>query len=268
MIHLGQYIPGESPVHRLDPRVRIISTVVMSLLILWGEIPSLVLCTVLVLSTVRASNLRFRHLATSLKPIRIFLLIFFCIHLFLGNGKSIAFFSLGPVVLTYEGFYTGMIVVWQFSLLIWGSSILTATTSPSGIVSGLERLMKPLQIFAVPTHDLALMVSIALRFVPTFLVELERIKEAQIARGADFRSRGLIKRTRTSVGLLVPLFLSFVRRADDLVIAMEARGFSSGPRTSLVEMQMKRVDYEVITVMALLSAFHVLHTFFPHISQW
>ncbi len=263
MVHLGQYLPGESAIHRLDPRVKIVSTIVMSLLILWGETPSLMLITLLVLFAVRASGLPFRHLVTSLKPVRFFLLLFFFLHLFLGEAESIASLSWGPISFTYEGLYKGLTVVWQFSLLIWGSSILTATTFPSGLVKGLERLLRPLRKIGVPSDDLAFMVSIALRFVPAFLEELERIKEAQTARGADFRCGGPVRRTRAAAGLLVPLVLSFVRRADDLVIAMEARGFRSGPRTSMNEMQMTRVDYAAITIMVLLSGFHILHGVWP-----
>jgi len=258
MVHLGQYFPGDSVIHRLDPRVKIVSTIVMSVLILWGEIPSLMLITFLILFAVGASGLPFRHLIISLRPVRFFLLIFLFLHLFFGEGVHIASVSWGPFSLTLEGLYRGLTVVWQFSLLIWGSSILTATTFPSGLVSGLEKLLRPLKKIGVPSHDLALMVSIALRFVPTFLEELERIKDAQKARCADFRSGGPVGRTRAAAGLLVPLVLSFVRRADDLIVAMEARGFRSGPRTNMNEMQMARADYAAITVMVLLTVFYIL----------
>ncbi len=259
MDHLGQYIPRESTVHRLDPRVKIVWTIVMSVLILWGDALSLVPITFVVVFAVRASGLLFRHLLTSLRPVRFFLLLFLFLHLFFGGGEPIASLSWGPVSLTREGLFRGLTVVWQFSLLIWGSSILTATTLPSGLVSGLEKLLRPLNKIGVPSHDLAVMVSIALRFVPVFLEELERIREAQTARGADFKSGGVVRRTRTASGLLVPLILSFVRRADDLVIAMEARGYGSGPWTSMDEMRLTKPDYAVIAVMLLLSGLLVLH---------
>jgi energy-coupling factor transporter transmembrane protein EcfT len=263
MTHLGQYVPGESVIHRLDPRVKIVSTIVMGVLILWGDMPSLVLITLLLMFGVRASGLPFRHLLSSLRPVRFFLLLFLFLHLFLEHGEPIAFLSWGPICVTWEGLYKGVTVVWQFSLLIWGSSILTATTSPSGLVNGLERLLRPLKKIGVPSHDLAIMVSISLRFVPAFLEELERIRDAQTARGADFKSGGVVKRTMTAAGLLVPLILSFVRRAEDLVVAMEARGYGMGPRTYMYEMRMTRGDYAAITIIILLSGFHFLHGVYP-----
>jgi energy-coupling factor transporter transmembrane protein EcfT len=149
---------------------------------------------------------------------------------------------------------------WQFTLLILSASILTMTTSPTELVSGIERLLRPLKALRVPSHDIAIMISIALRFVPTFLEEIDRIKEAQMARGADFKSGPFIRRVKSAASLSVPLVLCALRRADELATAMEARGYSRGPRTYMRELSMARSDYVAVAVMVSMTGLHFFQT--------
>jgi energy-coupling factor transporter transmembrane protein EcfT len=247
----GQYIPGDSVIHRLDPRVKIISTVLLSILILRGPVPVWTVLTLFLLFQAAAAGLPFGYFITSLKPVRFFLLLFFVLHLLFTRGDTIGPLSWWVVSVTYQGLSKGITVVWQFSLLIWSAALLTATTSPSELVMAIDRLLSPLRKLGVPCDDIAPMVSIALRFVPVFLEEMEKIREAQAARGADFRSGSPLKRARTASGLLFPLILSFVRRAENLVGAMEARAYASGPRTYMKELRMTGIDYAALAVTML-----------------
>ncbi len=257
-MHIGQYIPGASLIHRLDPRVKIASTVVLSILSLKGGVSTLVLISMFMTLLVPLSHSRATHMARAFRPVLIFFVLLFSLHLFFTKGNPIPPFPPWPVTVTYEGLYKGLVVIWQFALLILGASFLAMTTSPTALVSGMERLLRPFQKIGVPSHDLALMVSIALRFVPTFLEEIDRIKAAQMARGPAVGSGPLQRRIRSTVSLLPPLMQRAFQRADDLVSAMEARGYRRGPRTYMTELCMGRADYAAIAVVALITGVHVM----------
>jgi len=249
----GQYIPGDSLIHRVDPRVKIFATILLSISILRGAVPAWTALTVFFLAMFAVAGLRLRDVAAALRPVRFFLLLFFVLHLVFTPGEIIRPLSWGGISVTYQGLSQGGIVVWQFSLLIWSAAILTATTSPSELVMAIERLLGPLRKIGVPCHDIAMMVSIALRFFPVFLEEMGKIKEAQEARGADFKAGGPVRRAKAASGLLVPLLFSFMRRAEDLAVAMEARAYASGPRTSMNELRMRGVDYAALGVTLLVA---------------
>jgi len=249
MYTLGQYIPGHSCIHRLDPRVKILSLLVLSVLMLSVKAPEGISLTLLILGVYYLCGLSPRRLMLALKPVFPVLVLLFLMHLFFSEGKPIL--ASLPAV-TYEGLYRGGLVVWQFTALVSAGAILTMTTSSSDLVSGIERLLRPLRFLRIPSHDIAIMISVALRFVPTMLEEVERMKEAQVARGADFASGGLVKRLRKMASLVIPLILCTFRRADELALAMEGRGYQRGPRTYLRELKFSRADY---AALLLVSAF-------------
>lgn len=251
----GQYMPGDSVIHRLDPRVKIIATILLSISILRGTVPAWIELTVFLLTMFVGAGLPLRDMVTTLRPVRFFLLLFFLLHLLFTPGEAIGPLSWGGISITYQGLSRGAIVVWEFCLLIWSAAILTATTSPSELIMAIDRLLSPLGKIGVPCHDIATMVSIALRFFPVFLEEIERIREAQEARGADFKSGGPLKRAKASAGLLVPLLFSFMRRAEGLAVAMEARAYLRGPRTYMKDLRMSVVDYATIGVIILVTGF-------------
>ena len=257
-MHIGQYIPGDSLIHGLDPRVKIGSTIVLSILILRGGVLAEALVSAWLAALIPCSGLAVRHLIRAFKPVFVFFALLFFVHLFFTGGDPIPPFPPWRVTATYEGLYRGLVITWQFALLIWSAAILTLTTSPMQLVSGIERLLRPLNCVGVPSHDMAMMVSIALRFVPTFLEEIERIKTAQTARGAAFGSGSLIRRIRAAASLLLPLILRTMQRADGLVVAMEARAYQRGPRTYMKELSMGRADYAAVLVMTIFTAVHLV----------
>ena len=181
-----------------------------------------------------------------------FLGLLFVLHLFFTEGKAVPPFPLWHITITYEGLYQGFLISWRFFLLLLAASFLTMTTSPSELVSGIERILRPLKIIRLPSHDIAIMLSIALRFLPTFLLEIERIKEAQTARGADFRTGTLYQRALTFRALVMPLIVNTLRRADELATAMEGRGYKRGPRTYMRELRLAWNDNIAVVVMVLL----------------
>ncbi len=240
---LGQFIPGDSPIHRLDPRVKILSVLLLSIVILnAGAVESLVI-TAFLLAAVALSGLSPGRIAAALKPLAWFFVMLFCLHLFFTEGRPV--FPALPAV-THEGLDRGVAVTWQFVALVVSAAVLTMTTAPSELVGGFEKLLRPFNRLGVPSHDIAIMVSVALRFMPTLLEEVERVREAQVARGADFGSGGLIRRLRKMATLVIPLILSTFRRADELALAMEGRGYHRGPRTYLRELKFTRVDYAAL----------------------
>jgi energy-coupling factor transporter transmembrane protein EcfT len=247
MYTLGQYIPGHSCIHRLDPRVKILSLLVLSVVMLGVEALEGIFLTLLILGVYYLCGLSPRRLMLALKPVFPVLVLLFLMHFFFSEGQPIL--ASLPAV-TYEGLYRGGLVVWQFTALVSAGAILTMTTSSSELVSGIERLLRPLRFLRIPSHDIAIMISVALRFVPTLLEEVERMKEAQVARGADFASGGLVNRLRKMASLVIPLILCTFRRADELALAMEGRGYQRGPRTYLRELKFSRSDYTALLVVS------------------
>jgi len=250
-ITIGQYIPGNSIVHRLDPRTKIIITLAYMILLFalnnfYGYIfpvGFLILATIL-------SRIPVRYLVKGLKPLIFIITLTFILNSFMIKGRVI--YELGPLDITYEGLLQGAFMAIRLILLITGTSLLTLTTSPISLTDGIERLLSPFKKIGVPAHELAMMMTIALRFIPTLLEETDKIMKAQMARGADFESGNLINRAKNLVPLLVPLFISAFRRADDLAMAMEARCYRGGEnRTRLKELKMTFLDIATFAVFVL-----------------
>jgi len=249
-ITIGQYYPTNSILHRLDPRVKLIGTFAFIIsLFLFKSLYGYIAVTIFLFSIIKISKVPFRFIMKGLKAVIILLLFTVTFNLFLTPGKEI--FRWEFIRITVEGIQTAAFYGIRLTYLIIGSSLMTFTTTPNHLTDGLEKLMWPLRRIRVPVHEIAMMMSIALRFIPILLEETDKIMKAQMARGADFESGGILKRAKSLIPLLVPLFVSAFRRANDLAMAMEARCYRGGEgRTKMKPLHYHGRDY--ITFLVLL----------------
>lgn len=226
-ITIGQYYATDSPLHRLDPRVKIAGTLlyIISLFLVHHYI-GLVVAALIFGMMVRMSNVPFRFIVKGLKPIMMMLVFTALLHLFCTPGKAI--FSLGVLHITIEGVQKCIFLTVRLTLMMIGSSLMTLTTTPNQLTDGIERMLGPLRKLHVPVHEFALMMSIALRFIPILMEELDKIMKAQLARGADFESGNFLHRLKNMLPILLPLFASAMRRANELAYAMDARCYHGG----------------------------------------
>jgi biotin transport system permease protein len=248
MYNLGQYIYGDSPIHRLDPRIKVLSVIALSVMILKANLFNALLITTFIALTGATATLKVRYVADALKPLMPFLFVLFFLHLLFTSGRPI-FEVLPGITATAEGLRKGLMTTWQFAALVAGASILTLTTSSSELISGIERLLRPFGRIGIPSHDIAVMISLALRFVPTLLEEAEKVKKAQLSRGADFGRGTVPRRIKAISSLAVPLVAGSFRRAEELAKAMEGRGYERGPRTYLKELRLAPSDYRASAIM-------------------
>lgn len=257
-ITLGQFFPANSLLHRLDPRVKIVSLIAYIVLIFCAfNFYALALMGATVLAIVIMSRVPLKMYLKSLKVIIIIVLITSVLNLFYGTGEPIAQWWIFKI--TWAGIHNAIFVCVRIICLILLSSALTFTTSPTDMTDALERLMKPLKIFHVKVHEIAMMMSIALRFVPTLLEETDKIMAAQKARGADMESGNFIARIKALVPVLIPLFVSAFRRAYELAVAMECRCYQGGAgRTRMKQLHMSGRDAGCIVFGLLLIAGVVL----------
>ena len=242
-ITLGQYYQTESIIHRLDPRVKLAGTLtfIVSLFLFQNYFGYLVAAVFLALVIV-LSHVPFKFMIRGMKAIAFLLVITVGFNLFLTPGEPLM--TLWKLTITQEGLKTAFNMALRLVMLIIGSSIMTLTTTPNNLTDGMEKSMKFLKIFHVPVHEVAMMMSIALRFIPILLEETDKIMKAQIARGADFESGNLVKKAKALDPLLVPLFISAFRRANDLAMAMEARCYRGGEgRTKMKPLVYKKRDW-------------------------
>lgn len=265
-ITLGQYFPADSVIHRLDPRVKILSLIAYIILVFCTfNYVSLALMAAVVLMIVILSKVPLKMYLKSLKVIIVIVIITSLLNLFYGTGEPI--FQWGFIKVTWAGIHNAIFVCVRIICLILSSSVLTFTTSPTDLTDALERLMKPLTIFHVKVHEIAMMMTIALRFVPTLLEETDKIMAAQKARGADMESGNLITRVKALVPILVPLFVSAFRRAYELAVAMECRCYRGGEgRTRMKQLHLATRDYLSIVFTLLVIAGVVLLNVFVNIT--
>lgn len=235
-ITLGQYFPGNSFLHHLDPRAKILATMIFIVAIFFADsLAAYGIVTAFVVVNFVISRLPAKLILKSLKPLWIIIIFTMGIHVFSTPGEI--WWQYGILHITKEGVYQGSLMTARLVFLIVFSSLLTYTTSPIVLTDGIEHLLNPFKRIGVPAHELAMMMTIALRFIPTLLEETNRIMKAQTARGANFTSGSLIQRGKNMIPLLVPLFVSAFRRADDLATAMEARCYRGGEgRTRMNEL--------------------------------
>ena len=248
-ITLGQYFPGESPIHRLDPRAKLVAmTCYIVALFLGRRLVTYGILLLALAAVVKVSTVKPRALVRGLKPV-VFILVFTAVlNIFYTPGQTLASFWIFTI--TREGIVHAFFMVVRIVMLITCTFLLTYTTSPLALTDGLESLMGPLKKIRVPVHELSMMMSIALRFIPTLIEETDKIMSAQKARGADFDSGSLIQRAKALIPLLVPLFISAFRRADELATAMECRCYHGGEGRT----RMKQLHYRPGDLLFMLGA--------------
>ena len=250
-ITLGQYYQTESVIHRLDPRVKLMGTIcyIISLFLVnnvWGYLVAALFLAVMI----KLSNVPFKFMVKGMKAIMFLLMLTVVFNMFLTPGEALI--SVWKLTITKEGLKLAIMMAVRLTFLIIGSSVMTLTTTPNNLTDGMENLMNPLRKLKVPVHEIAMMMSIALRFIPILMEETDKIMKAQIARGADFESGNIIKKAKALVPLLVPLFISAFRRANDLAMAMEARCYRGGDgRTKMKPLIYKKADRVGYGVLAL-----------------
>lgn len=241
-ITLGQYYPIDSVIHRLDPRTKLFGTMVFIIsLFLADSLLAYVLAAAAMAAVIRISKVPFSFMVRGLKSVLILLLISVSFNLFLTDGREIVHFWIFKI--TWEGLRLAGFMALRLIYLVVGSSVMTLTTTPNQLTDGLEKSLGFLKHVGVPVHEIAMMMSIALRFIPILVEETDKIMKAQMARGADFESGNLIQKAKAMIPLLVPLFISAFRRATDLAMAMEARCYRGGEgRTKMKPLKYKRND--------------------------
>ncbi|MBO2516447.1 MAG: transporter [Clostridiales bacterium] len=272
-ITLGQFYPADSFVHKMDPRVKIVLLIVFIVgIFLAKNLIAFIPAVLFVILAARMSRLPVRLLIRSLKPLRFILIFTFILNIFFLQGNLPEGQEPTPVLdwwiihLTAEGILQALLYSLRLIVLVLGSSLLTLSTSPIALTDGLEMLMTPLKVIRFPAHEIAMMMSIALRFIPTLLEEADKIMKAQTARGADFESGNILKRAKAMIPLLVPLFVSAFRRAGDLAMAMEARCYHGGEgRTRLRVLKCTWRDLWGAAAAVLMVAGCVLISEFVHI---
>jgi len=249
-IIIGQYYPSGSVIHRIDPRVKLLGTIMyVTFLLFANNFVGYAVAALFIAILVKLSKVPPRLLFRGLRAIMFILIMMAVINLFLSPGET-ELFRVGFIRITQEGALMAVQMALRLILLIIGSSILTLTTSPIQLTDGIESLLRPLKIIKVPAHDIAMMMTIALRFIPTLADEMDKIMKAQKARGADFDTGGLTKRAKSLIPILVPLFVSAFKRADELATAMEARCYRGDVnRTKMKAMKMTPSDWFALGVM-------------------
>ncbi|MCF0146502.1 MAG: energy-coupling factor transporter transmembrane protein EcfT [Eubacterium sp.] len=260
-ITIGQYYPADSILHKLDPRVKFIGTIlyIISLFLFsgWGYLIAAAFLTAMII----LSKVPFTFMIRGLKAIMIVMIFTMVLNLFLTQGTVI--WQWGILKITKEGVIVAIVMAVRLIMLILGASLMTLTTTPNSLTSGMETFFGPLKAIRIPVHEIAMMMSIALRFIPILLEETDKIMKAQTARGANFETGGLIKKVRAMVPLLVPLFISAFRRANDLALAMEARCYHGGEgRTQMKPLRYERRDYNAYIILIIYFLSAVLYKIF------
>jgi energy-coupling factor transport system permease protein len=261
-ITIGQYIPGDSFVHKLDPRVKILISLAFIVdLFIVNSFKGYIFIVMFTFLSIFISKIHLRYIYKGLKPIFILILITALLNLFMTGGTTVIF-KWQFLTVYKEGLVLAAFMVLRLVFLIVGTSLLTLTTSPIELTDGIEKLLNPFKRFGVPAHELAMMMTIALRFIPTLMDETDKIMKAQTARGADFESGNLVKRAKNLIPILVPLFISAFRRADELAMAMESRCYRGGEgRTRMKILKLTGRDYTATAVTTALVIASVMSRF-------
>ena len=259
-ITLGQYFPGDTPIHRLDPRTKLILVVLYIIALFQAKAwLSYLLLIALTIICMAISRITPKNIFKGLKPMLFIIVVTALLNLFYTKGTPVR----EGWIITWEGIDHAVKMMLRITLLITGTFLLTYTTSPMALTDGLEMLLRPLKKLKVPVHEMTLMMSMALRFIPTLIEETDKIMSAQKARGADFETGSLIQRAKALLPILVPLFVSSFRRADELAVAMESRCYHGGEgRTRMNELHYATNDYVALFLgILLLAAVNVMKAF-------
>lgn len=251
MHELSQYVHVDSPVHRTDPRIKLLAVLVLSILIFRLSVTGLTAVVIFLSGLSLLARITWVMLLRTTRPVWPLFTMLFLIYVFFTPGTPILPFASGPFGISYEGLYSGAVQVGRFILLILAAALLTMTTAPSELTMGLEWLLRPLSKIGISSHNTAFMVNLALRFFPTLHEEMRNINEAQLARGANFKPGSLKGKIRSMMFIATPLTLNILRRSDELVEAMEARGYQPGPRTYLSELTFTKTDMGALLFISL-----------------
>ena len=263
-INIGQYVPGSSFIHKLDPRTKILITFFFIITLFFiNKFYGYIFVVIFLGIVILLSKLSFKYIYKGVKPIFILILITAVLNVFLVTGTpETLVFKLGFISIYTQGIKTAIFMALRLIFLIMGTSIMTLTTSPIELTDGIEKLLAPFKKVGLPAHELAMMMTIALRFIPTLIDETDKIMKAQQARGADFETGNLVQKAKNLIPLLVPLFISSFRRADELAMAMEARCYSGGEgRTRMKQLKLEKKDavafvvYIVFLILCIVSRF-------------
>lgn len=252
-ITLGQYLPGESLIHRLNPRMKILALLLFLILLFslktYGGLTALF---IIALGMIAVAKVPFRYFLRGLKPILYIVVFALIIYLFFTKG-GVVLLRIGFITVESEGVREGIFVIARLFILILFSLLVTLTTTPLSLTYGMSYFLKPLRYFGLPTEEVAMIMAIALRFIPTLMEESQRLMRAQVARGADFETGSIFRKAKSLVPLIVPLFVSAFRRADELALAMEARGYRLGARrTRMYEDLIAPRDWAVLSFILVL----------------
>ncbi|QNO14758.1 energy-coupling factor transporter transmembrane protein EcfT [Alkalicella caledoniensis] len=252
-ITIGQYLPGDSYIHNLDPRIKILVTILLIVTLFFVQtFYGYILMLILLFVTVKISGIPIKTIIRGLKPLWFLIAFTLFLHVFFTKGNGVLI-TLGPITIERFGVRQGVFMASRLALLVMNTSLLTLTTSPIALTDAIEALLSPFKRIGVPAHELAMMMTIALRFIPTLLEETDKIMKAQMARGADFESGNLFQRAKSLIPLLVPLFVSAFRRADELAMAMESRCYRGGEgRTRMKILKATIKDYYSLAGVTLL----------------
>ncbi|MDL2232261.1 energy-coupling factor transporter transmembrane protein EcfT [Ruminococcaceae bacterium OttesenSCG-928-L11] len=257
-ITIGQFFPGESPIHRMDPRMKLILTVAyIVMLFIANNAASLLVGVIFLLIVYPVSGISGKMVLRSVKPILPIIAITAVLNMFFIDGEVL--FQLWKIRITDKGVITAVMMCARIVCLIAGTSLMTYTTSPIALTDAIERLFSPLKKIKLPVHEVAMMMTIALRFIPTLIEETDKIMSAQKARGADIESGNLVQRIRALVPILIPLFVSAFRRAEELALAMECRCYHGGEgRTRMRQLHLGKLDVVAACVTAVCLAAAIL----------
>lgn len=258
-ITIGQYIPGNSFIHKLDPRVKILISIIYIVdLFIVNNFRGYIFIVIFTFLCIAVSKVKFSYIYKGLKPILILALITAVLNVFMTTGVNPPLFKWKFITVYREGIVLAVFMVLRLVFLIIGTSLLTLTTSPIELTDGIEKLLNPMRKIGLPAHELAMMMTIALRFIPTLMDETDKIMKAQMARGADFESGNLVNRAKSLIPILVPLFISSFRRADELAMAMEARCYRGGEgRTRMKQLKITNKDFIASLSMGCLVAISI-----------
>lgn len=257
-ITIGQYYPSDSLVHRLDPRTKIILTFMYMLSVfMLTNLQTYVFVAISLMIFIKLSNIPYKFIIKGIKPVIMLLVFSVVVNLFFTQGRTIV--QIGFLKITYEGLYFALLMLSRLILLIMGSSLMTFTTTPIRLTDGIEKLFSPFKKIGFPAHEIAMMMSIAIRSIPILIEEADKIMKAQMARGADFETGSILRRAKALVPILIPLFISSFRRADELAMAMESRCYRGAEgRTKLNPLQYKTLDYKAYAVFSVYIIFLLL----------
>lgn len=257
-ITIGQYFPGNSPIHKMDSRMKIVLTIALVVSIfICKSVFSLLLVVLAAVGLVFISKIPIKTVLKSIKPLVIIICITAVLNLFYGDGEALV--QIGKLKITLDGIITAVFMAVRIITLVVISSLLTYTTSPTELTDGLERLLKPLKVLKVDVHSISMTMTIALRFIPTLIEEIQKIMSAQKSRGAEMDSGGLIHRAKALIPVLIPLFVSAFRRANELAYAMECRCYRGGQgRTKMKIMKLEARDYISLVIVIVFIALIVL----------